>query len=124
MIEAANGALQDKERFEQVALPHLDSVYRAAVALCGRSTEAEDLTQTTFVRAWERFDTFEPGTNCRALVAAATWHLSLSATSRIVRWVTFRKPSWPVSWAASWNRRRGRRTLRLRHSCDTGGPAR
>ena len=57
---------EKSERFEQVALPNLDNVYRAAVALCGRSNEAEDLTQTTFVKALERFDTFEPGTNCKA----------------------------------------------------------
>jgi RNA polymerase sigma-70 factor (ECF subfamily) len=54
------------ERFEQLALPNLDNVYRAAVALCGRSNEAEDLTQTTFMKALERFATFEPGTNCKA----------------------------------------------------------
>ena len=54
------------ERFEQIALPNLDNVYRAAVALCGRSNEAEDLTQITFMKALERFDTFEPGTNCKA----------------------------------------------------------
>ena len=54
------------ERFEQLALPNLDNVYRAAVALCGRSNEAEDLTQTTFMKALERFDAFEPGTNCKA----------------------------------------------------------
>jgi RNA polymerase sigma-70 factor (ECF subfamily) len=47
-------------------LPHLDSVYRAAVAVCGRTDEAEDLTQTTFLKAFERFDMFKPGTNCKA----------------------------------------------------------
>lgn len=58
--------MQSTERFEQIALPHLDSVYRAAVAVCRRSDEAEDLTQTTFVKALERFDTLAPGTNCKA----------------------------------------------------------
>ena len=58
--------MQTSKRFEQIALPHLDSVYRAAVAVCGRSDEAEDLTQTTFVKALERFNTLEPGTNCKA----------------------------------------------------------
>ena len=58
--------MQGSERFEQIALPHLDSVYRAAVALCGRSDDAEDLTQATFARALERFHTFEAGTNCKA----------------------------------------------------------
>jgi len=54
------------ERFEQIALPHLESVYRAAVALCGRSDLAEDLTQMTFVRALERFHTLKQGKSCKA----------------------------------------------------------
>jgi RNA polymerase sigma-70 factor (ECF subfamily) len=58
--------MHSAERFEQTALPHLDRVYRAAVALCRRSDEAEDLTQMTFLRALERFDTLQPGTNCKA----------------------------------------------------------
>lgn len=36
------------------------------MALCGRSADAEDLTQATFTRALERFDTFQAGTNCKA----------------------------------------------------------
>jgi len=58
--------MESPERFEQIALPHLDSVYRAARAVCGRTDEAEDLTQTTFLKAFERFDMFQPGTNCKA----------------------------------------------------------
>jgi RNA polymerase sigma-70 factor (ECF subfamily) len=58
--------MESPERFEQIALPHLDSVYRAAVAVCGRTVEAEDLAQATFLKAFERFDMFKPGTNCKA----------------------------------------------------------
>jgi RNA polymerase sigma-70 factor (ECF subfamily) len=58
--------MESPERFEQIALPHLDSVYRAAVAVCRRTDEAEDLAQTTFLKAFERFDMFKPGTNCKA----------------------------------------------------------
>lgn len=58
--------MESPERFEQVALPHLDSVYRAAVAVSGRSDQAEDLTQATFARALERFSTFIAGSNCKA----------------------------------------------------------
>jgi RNA polymerase sigma-70 factor (ECF subfamily) len=58
--------MQSPDRFEQVALPYLDNVYRAAVAICRRSDEAEDLAQMTFVKALERFDTLRPGTNCKA----------------------------------------------------------
>jgi RNA polymerase sigma-70 factor (ECF subfamily) len=58
--------MESPERFEQIALPHLDSVYRAAVAVCGRTDEAEDLAQSTFLKAFEGFDMFQPGTNCKA----------------------------------------------------------
>jgi RNA polymerase sigma-70 factor (ECF subfamily) len=56
----------DNLDFEKAALPYLGNIYRAAVALCGQSSEAEDLTQTTFLKAFEKFNTFVPGTDCRA----------------------------------------------------------
>jgi len=56
----------DKSEFETIAVVHLDAVYRAAVALCGRQEDARDLVQATYLKALERFDSFRPGTNCRA----------------------------------------------------------
>jgi RNA polymerase sigma-70 factor, ECF subfamily len=64
--EESQRHMQSTQRFEQIALPYLDNVYRAAVAVCRRVDEAEDLTQTTFVKALEHFETLEPGTNCKA----------------------------------------------------------
>ena len=52
--------------FEKTALPQMDAVYRAAVALCGRREHAEDLVQTTFTKALASFGSFEEGTNCKA----------------------------------------------------------
>jgi RNA polymerase sigma-70 factor, ECF subfamily len=52
--------------FEEVALPHMNVVFRTALALCGNAHQAEDLVQTTFVKALERFDSFRLGTNCKA----------------------------------------------------------
>jgi RNA polymerase sigma-70 factor (ECF subfamily) len=54
------------QSFEETALPHLDSVYRAAYALCGKANDAEDLTQMTFLKAMEKFGSFKSGTNCKA----------------------------------------------------------
>jgi len=47
-------------------LPHLDVVFRAALALCGRIRDAEDLAQDTFLKAFEHFESFKSGTNCKA----------------------------------------------------------
>ncbi|MFB3892110.1 MAG: sigma-70 family RNA polymerase sigma factor [Phycisphaerae bacterium] len=56
----------DRKAFDQAALPHLTSVYRAALALCGKEQQAEDLAQATFLKALENFGQFQAGTNCRA----------------------------------------------------------
>lgn len=48
-----------KQRFELVALPHLDAVYRMARVLVSGEAEADDLVQETFVRAFRAFDRFE-----------------------------------------------------------------
>lgn len=45
---------------------HLDAVFRVAVALCGRRDMADDLTQATFLKAFQRFETFRPGTHAKA----------------------------------------------------------
>lgn len=44
-------------RFEALTLPHANTVYRTAYYLVGRQ-EAEDLTQETFLKAYQAFDGF------------------------------------------------------------------
>ena len=58
--------MADISEFENLTMPYIDNVYRTAVALCGQQDLAEDLTQAAFVKALERFDTFQSGTNCKA----------------------------------------------------------
>lgn len=58
--------MADKGEFESIAMLYLDTVYRAAVALCGNRAEAEDLAQATFLKAFEQFGSFKKGTNCKA----------------------------------------------------------
>jgi RNA polymerase sigma-70 factor (ECF subfamily) len=55
-----------KRRFEKEALLHLDAVYRSALRMTKEPTEAEDLVQETFLKAYRFFDRFESGTNCKA----------------------------------------------------------
>ena len=55
-----------RSKFEAVAMVHISAVYRAAIALCGQKDLAEDLAQTTFLKAFENFGSFKKGTNCKA----------------------------------------------------------
>lgn len=57
---------EQSKDFERLALPHLDAVLRAATALSGRAADAQDLAQTTFLKALENFEDFKPGTSCKA----------------------------------------------------------
>ena len=58
--------MDDTKTFKEIALPYLDVVYRVAVALCSQRQEADDLVQDTFLKAFERFESFQMGTNCKA----------------------------------------------------------
>src|SRR5207302_9777212 len=55
-----------ESRFEQEAMPFLPNLYSAALRLTRNPTDAEDLVQETFLRAYRGFARFEPGTNLRA----------------------------------------------------------
>src|SRR5579863_4131959 len=52
--------------FEAEALASLDSLYRAALRLTRVPSDAEDLVQDTYLKAFRAADRFEPGTNLRA----------------------------------------------------------
>jgi RNA polymerase sigma-70 factor (ECF subfamily) len=52
--------------FEREALPHLPALYSAAVRLTRNERDAEDLVQDALLRAYRFFDSFQPGTNCKA----------------------------------------------------------
>jgi RNA polymerase sigma-70 factor (ECF subfamily) len=59
-------ARADRRDFAQTALVHLDELFRVARRVSTDRSDAEDLLQETFLRAWESFGRFEAGTNCRA----------------------------------------------------------
>jgi RNA polymerase sigma-70 factor (ECF subfamily) len=52
--------------FEQEAMPHLPALYGVAMRLTRHEGDAEDLVQEALLRAYRFFDSFEPGTNCKA----------------------------------------------------------
>ncbi len=53
-------------RFEEEAIPLLRDMFAAAVRLTRNPTDAEDLLQETYLRAFRGFAGFEEGTNLRA----------------------------------------------------------
>ncbi|HEU4386474.1 MAG TPA: sigma-70 family RNA polymerase sigma factor, partial [Blastocatellia bacterium] len=53
-------------KFQSEAISHIESLLRTAVRVLGRSQDAEDVVQETYLRAWRYFDSFETGSNCRA----------------------------------------------------------
>jgi RNA polymerase sigma-70 factor (ECF subfamily) len=53
-------------RFERDALPYLDQLYGAAMRMTKNPTDAEDLVQETFVKAFAAFDSYTDGTNLKA----------------------------------------------------------
>lgn len=55
-----------RARFEREALPLLPSLYSAALRLTRNPSDAEDLVQEVYLRAFRGFGRFEEGTNLRA----------------------------------------------------------
>lgn len=61
--------LSDRERreaFVREAVPYLDQMYSAALRYTRNPADAEDLVQETFIKAYDRFHQFRPGTNLKA----------------------------------------------------------
>jgi RNA polymerase sigma-70 factor (ECF subfamily) len=55
-----------RSRFAESAIPLLDSIYAGALRLTRNPADAEDLVQETYLRAYNAFHQFEPGTNLKA----------------------------------------------------------
>src|SRR3954452_11595935 len=55
-----------RERFERDVLPMLPSLYGAAMRLTRNRSDAEDLVQETYLRAFRGFSGFQEGTNLKA----------------------------------------------------------
>lgn len=52
--------------FDREALPHMQALFGSAMRLCRREDEAADLVQETMLRAFRFWNTFTPGTYCKA----------------------------------------------------------
>ncbi len=83
------GFLKDKQEeldhFEIEAMPLLGDVYRVALWLSRDVSEAEDLTQETFVQAFKSFHRYEKGTNCKAWLMTILHHTNAKRIGKLSR---------------------------------------
>jgi RNA polymerase sigma-70 factor (ECF subfamily) len=65
--EPSNGLDQEtRSRLEQAALEHIDALYRTALRMTRNPSDAEDLVQEAYLRAFRSLHQFTEGTNLRA----------------------------------------------------------
>ena len=72
-IVAANGtpgaAVKSRaDEFEELSMPLARALYGTAFRMLGNSQRAEDMVQEAYVRAWEKFDQFQAGSNFKAWI--------------------------------------------------------
>lgn len=72
--------MDDRQRFEALALPHLDAAYNLARWLCRSPVEADDIVQDAMLRAFRAFDGFRGG-DIKAWLLAIVRNCWLSAAT-------------------------------------------
>ncbi|GHG57251.1 ECF RNA polymerase sigma factor SigR [Flavimobilis marinus] len=63
---SAESDAERRDRFERDALGYLDPLYAAALRMTRNPTDAEDLVQETFTKAFAAFHQYRPDTNLKA----------------------------------------------------------
>jgi len=58
-------SLEQSATFEREAIPWIDDVYRFALSLTRDESDADDVVQDTFLRAFRSWHTYLPGSDCR-----------------------------------------------------------
>ena len=70
VLRSQNG---DQRAYEKLYLANIGKVYALCLRLCGQKELAEDLAQESFIRAWQKIDSF------RGDSAFSSWLLRLSS---------------------------------------------
>jgi len=74
-----------RKEFEDIALPHMGAIHRAALRLAKTEGDAEDLVQDTYLRAYRYFDRFKRGTSIRAWLLTILRNTFLNELGRRAR---------------------------------------
>ncbi len=82
--------MTDADRFEAFLREFQDMVFATAVRLLGQPAEAEDIAQTVFLKAFERFETIGDSPAAAGWLKTVTTNLCLNHLSRYrARWRFF-----------------------------------
>ncbi len=82
--------MTDADRFEAFLREFQDMVFATAVRLLGNPVEAEDVAQTVFLKAFQRFETIGPSPAAAGWLKTVTTNLCLNHLSRYrARWRFF-----------------------------------
>src|SRR5262245_56671399 len=74
--------MTDADRFEAFLREFQDMVFASAVRLLGNPVEAEDIAQTVFLKAFERFDSIGDSPAAAGWLKTVTTNLCLNHLSR------------------------------------------
>jgi RNA polymerase sigma-70 factor, ECF subfamily len=86
--------MSDADRFEAFVREYQDMVFATAVRLLGREADAEDVAQTVFLRAFERFGQLASSPAAAGWLKTVTTNLCLNHLSRYrARWQFFSEMS-------------------------------
>lgn len=77
--------MTDVSRFEAFVREHEDRVFATAVRLLGNRADAEDISQTVFLRAFERFESIGTGPSAGGWLRTVTTNLCLNHLTRFRR---------------------------------------
>jgi RNA polymerase sigma-70 factor (ECF subfamily) len=77
--------MTDADLFEAFVRRYQDMVFATAVRIVGNPTEAEDIAQTVFMRAFQRFDEIGPSPTAGGWLKTVTRNVSLNHLTRYRR---------------------------------------
>ena len=85
-------ALTRDAQFASEALPRLEDVARFARSLTRDESDADDLVQETYLRAYRSWSSYEPGTDCRRWLFTICRNVFLRSREREQRVVALEDP--------------------------------
>jgi RNA polymerase sigma-70 factor, ECF subfamily len=83
-VPYTHSALRQRDvAFEREALPWIDDVYRFALSLTRDESDADDVVQDTFLRAFRSWHTYMPGSDCRRWLFTICRNVFLRSRERV-----------------------------------------